>query len=382
MQWMPSKTFVDNSVFLLLSIFIVGSVLLGYRQFVIPPSHHVYISCGEQCKELVLESISQVKHSFKFGKQKQNVHLDETALQRSIFILEGPQLTNNQRQSNIPIGLQEFLLLTLYMVRSTFYNTLYLLSGFFGLPFHFFFSIFLSFLMIAGALLVEKLQSNIASATGGGGGRSFFLAAQLFPFFVTHGRLVVLSFSLILFFYLLSLSTERKNKPYNVLLHFVCLLCSSLSTGIFFIIYAFFVWQLIRRWNVLKAGNLAIFLLLALAFFPFFVGAFLKNSLYFNHDMLVLTKEHGSLFPIDGSSGRRNVRHISSLFLSCIPFISLLPRFRKTFNLPYDCHALYIVIGLAGIFCGPNFGRVLLLLNGLFLKVVLEKNFLKNLRGT
>ncbi len=200
MREMPAVKRMDTAVFLFLSILIGGSVLFGYRTFAIPPSHYVYLSCGGSCEKIVSESLWQTRHLWKFGKRKRDG--DESHREMVASYLTQSTLStflkNHAGQPTRPSDVNILLYETIHLVRAGLYRPLYLLSVLFGLSFHFLFSIVLAILMMTTAILAEKITINVRQTWG----RGLYLAAQMIPFFFTHGRLVVLAFSVVLLLYL------------------------------------------------------------------------------------------------------------------------------------------------------------------------------------
>ena len=360
----------DTVLFLVLSIFIVGSVLFGYRVFSIPTSHYAFISCEENCEKIVGESMEQAHHLWKLFKQKPYGWSDEW--------LDGPALQAWKGDTRFEAimaphqfgssALQPFVIKTVSIVRTAFYNPLYLLSGFVNLPFHFVFSLFLCLLMVATAFMAANIV--------GGYGRGFFLAVLMIPFLFTHGRIVVLNFSVVLLLYLFYLPAEEKNKPHNILLPLLCLVCSSLATSIFFVIYIFYLAQVILQWHGLKVANRAMGILIITAFFPFFISTVLKNLFVYDNNLAILITEHGSLF--QWNSSRLILHNIVGLsLLYPLPFLALIPRFSKLY-FHYYIHALCLCLALMGMIFGTNFTQLLLIANSVVLKRFLLDGYLFN----
>ncbi len=158
---MPNRAYpyikaVDTGVFLLLSIFIIGSILFGYRTFAIPPSHHQYIACEEHCEKIAYESIEQAQHLLKFSKQNPYGWNDDTMITANIRAPGGYTLSEIMKPGPCESTLECSVLKVIEIARSTVYRPLHFLSVLWGLPFHFVFSMFVSLLMIASALLAEK----------------------------------------------------------------------------------------------------------------------------------------------------------------------------------------------------------------------------------
>ncbi len=365
---MPSTALIDNIVFLVLSIFIAGSVLFGYRTFALPPGHYDYISCGENCEKLISESIRQRHHLLKIYKQKPHEGSDKNKGDPAIQAgaKDTSTVASNIGSSNEAIAW--LITFPFYIARTTFYNALYRLSVFWGLPFGVVLSIFISFLIIAIALLAEKISPSRVLY-----GKGFFLATQMIFFLFTHGRLVVLSFSIVLLLYLFYLPDEEKNKLRNILLHLICFFCASLSTGIFFVVYIFYLVQVILQWHSLKVANRTMGIFIVTACFPLFCSAILKNLADFDFNLLAMTAHGQHVSSVNTIRGL--IENSYKLFLYSVPLLSLIPGLKKIYFHSYF-RSLSLCLAGGGLFLGPNFGHMLLVMNSVALKKFLLDGYL------
>ncbi len=176
----------------------------------------------------------------------------------------------------------------------------------------------------------------------------------------------MLSFSIVLLLYLFYLPDEEKKKPRNLLLPLPCVLLASLSTGIFFVVYVFYLVLVVLQWHRVTVANRTMGIVIATAFVPFFISAILKNLLHFDNDLLLLVTEHGTFSRWHTS---RSFIHSSySLLLYSIPLLALIPRVSKKIPFHPYSHALCLSLVFGGIFLGPNFVSILLILNSMALK--------------
>ncbi len=266
---------------------------------------------------------------------------------------------------------------TIGVFRTFFYNTLFLLSVFSGLPFHLFFSLLLCCLMITGSILASNI---IVGGHQQLWGKGFYLLAQMLFFFTSEGRMVVLTFSIILLLFLFYPPSSRmRYKPHMIFLAFVCLLLACISRGVFIVAYGLFCLQCILLWNALNVTKRNALIMVIFFFFPFAFSA--VSSTYLSLGILPAESHgivgHGSLARWAGY--RQSVQGSYLLIQYCIAMLPFVPRLSKTLWLDSYFHVFCLSLVVGGAFAAPNIGSCLLLLNALLLKItLLDNRFLQN----